>query len=109
MEKYLSDRHREEIRRRGFYQDSEHRYTTVCVDEGACVFVTYKDGIAYCAFEKAYFPLRKRGGVVSALRFEWIPECKPALARGIARGTSLVEFLRDALVRYFRTANQVSD
>jgi len=115
VEKYLPARHREEVRRRGFAQGPEHHQTTVCVDNGACVFVSFDNGIARCAFETAYiageidwrkplschlFPLREQPGAVPGLRFEWIPECQPAIVRGEERGTALIEFLRDALVRH---------
>ncbi len=115
VEKYLPERHREEIHRRGFRQGSEDHYTTVCVESRACVFVTYENDIALCAFEKAYaagelswrkplschlFPLREKTGTPGDLRFERIPECQPALDLGEERGTPLIDFLRSALIRF---------
>jgi len=114
VEKYLPPRHREEIRRRGFYQESGNHSSTICVNDRACVFVSYEDEIAFCAFEKAYadrqlswrkplschlFPLRVNGRGDPSLRFERIPECEPALTLGEQGGMSLIAFLEDALIR----------
>ncbi len=87
---------------------------TPCVDDRACVFVSYDAGVARCSIEQAFhrgeiswrkplschlFPIRADGKPVSRMRFESIPECEPALVKGERDGVPLVEFLDEALER----------
>jgi len=116
VRKYLSERHLKAIERQGLFEGRSGSYVTPCVGDHACVFVTYENDIAKCAFEKAFlngettwrkpischlFPIRMDGDNIERLRFEFIPECKPALARGVSEKIYLSDFLKDALIRVY--------
>lgn len=112
----LSDEKRERIAHVGFYEGVKGDYATTCVNDEDCIFVYREKGIAKCAIERAFnegktnfqkpischlYPIRvnKFGG--DALRYHQIPECKPAVARGEAENTSVVDFLKEPLVRRY--------
>lgn len=116
IKKYLSYRHKDTIDERGLVQGRKGDYTTQVVQNQACVFVCFEDGIAKCAFEKAYqnneitwrkpischlFPIRVEPGEPERLRFASIAECQPALQRGKAEQIWLSEFLGGSLTRAF--------
>ena len=111
----LPAEHRAAIEREGLYSGGPGCYTTTVVNDRACVFVWYEEGIARCAFERAFhdgripwqkpischlFPIRVRHQTPPFLEFEFIQECAPALERGVRDWTFLDEFLRDALTRH---------
>ena len=93
------------------------KYATTCVNDRECVFVTYDGPIAKCAIEKAYFagettfrkpischlfPLRAETfGHVEALNYEQIPLCDPAIKSGRQKNITLLNFLREPLVRKY--------
>jgi hypothetical protein len=112
----LSSRHQEVLAARGPIEGPPGDLHTTCVDDAACVFVTYEDSVAKCAIEKAYFrgettwrkpischlfPIRIDTEPVARMRFEYIPECSPALQKGAAEGTTLLSFLSEPLQRVF--------
>jgi hypothetical protein len=116
IRKYLSFRHKDAIEERGLVQGRKGDYTTQVVQNQACVFAYFDNGIAKCAFEKAFlnneiawrkpischlFPIRVTPGVPERLRFESIAECQPASERGSSERIWLSEFLRDSLTRVF--------
>jgi len=116
VRKYLSFRHKDAIEERGLVQGRKGDYTTQVVQNQACVFALFEDGIAKCAFEKAYlnneigwrkpischlFPIRVTPGVPELLRFESIAECQPAIERGSKENLWLSEFLRDSITRAY--------
>ena len=116
VRKYLSFRHKDMIDERGFSQGRRGEYTTQVVDGKACVFATFENEIAQCAFEKAYidhgiswrkplschlFPIRVAAGVLEHLRFEYMAECRPAVERGKRENILLWQFLRTSLVRAY--------
>jgi len=116
VRKYLSFRHKDTIEERGLVQGRKGDYTTQVVQNQACVFAFFENGIAKCAFEKAYqnneigwrkpischlFPIRVSQGEPDRLRFEGIAECQPAIDRGTKEQTWLSEFLRDPLSRAY--------
>jgi len=116
VRRYLSYRHRDTIEERTMFQGRPGDYTTQVVDRQACVFVIFEEGIAKCAFEKAYlnneigwrkpischlFPIRVDRGLPMRLRYEQIQVCQPAMELGQQQGISLSEFLRTALLRAF--------
>jgi hypothetical protein len=116
---YLSPRHLEEIERRGFHEVARGEYYTTCVDDKACVFVFYEEGIAKCSLEKAFnagattwrkpischlFPIRVSRFNGEHLRYEVIRECAPAVERGEEEHIPLHEFLREPLVRKYGQA-----
>ncbi len=94
-------------------------YTTTCVEDRQCVFVTYDGPVAKCAFEKAYlngeiewrkpischlFPIRVKKSGNDVLWYELNNECSPAVERGNREQIPLTEFLRDALTRKYGEA-----
>jgi len=116
VRKYLSFRHKDTIEERGLVQGRKGDYTTQVVQNQACVFAFFENGIAKCAFEKGYqnneigwrkpischlFPIRVGPGMPERLRFESIAECQPAIERGTKERIWLSEFLRDSLTRTF--------
>lgn len=117
--KYLSAEHLQAIAAQGLFEGRPGDYTTTCVNDRACVFVTYEDGIAKCSFEKAYFkneirwrkpvschlfPIRVDKGLRERLRFEFLAECAPALEKGERENVELSDFLREALTRVYGVA-----
>ena len=115
VQRYLDQKHLEAIKIQGMWESRPGEYTTSCYRHGACVFVTYEDGIAKCSFEKAFFrgeiswrkplschlfPLRVRGEHRDRLQFEFLPECRPALENGTRQEIRLIDFLKEALVRF---------
>ena len=115
--KYLSERNIAILEEQGAIEGAEEDRATVCIDNEECVFVFYENEIAKCAIERAYFnqeitfrkplschlfPIRVSealGG--DHLRYERIPECKPAVARGERENITLLEFLRDPIILAF--------
>jgi hypothetical protein len=115
----LSKEHLETIAHFGLYEGKSGSYTTMCYNNHACVFVLYEDGIARCAFEKAFgegtlrwqkpvschlFPIRISHGVSEFLRYERISECENAVVRGENENIFLSNFLKEPLIRAFGLA-----
>jgi len=116
IQKYLSQNQLEEIKLNYGIEGSTGNFATTCIDNKDCVFVVYDDGIAKCAFEKAYFngeikwrkpischlfPIRISDFGGDVLRYEKIPECKPAIVKGKTDAMPLHEFLSEALIRKY--------
>ncbi len=114
VRKYLSPVHVAAIERQGPVDGFPGAFATTCVDDRACVFVTYDGDVARCSFEVAFrkgeigwrkpvschlFPLRYSGGGAGVLRYEEIPECSAGRDRGRREDTRLHDFLGDAIVR----------
>jgi hypothetical protein len=112
----LPQEHLETIAQYGLYEGEPSSYTTMCCNNRACVFVTYEDGIANCAIEKAFtegklkwrkplscqlFPIRVDRGITERLRYERIPECDSALCCGERENIYLSSFLKEPLIRAF--------
>ena len=119
----LSDEHRAAIGDHGPTEGSEGDHHTTCVNNSACVFVTYDGPIALCSIEQAYhrgeiawrkplschlFPIRVDTRPSLYARFEFIPQCLPAIHKGRAEKIPLVTFLSDALERAFGTSWSLS-
>ncbi len=113
---YLDSRSLDVIDREGLVEAWEGSFATPCIDHRECVFVYFDGGIARCAFERAYaegktnwrkplschlFPIRVRRAGQLVLRYEQMPECLPARTDGAAAGITLVDFLKDPLIRAF--------
>lgn len=113
---YLPKEHIEVIEKSGFFINRFDQLMTRSLNNKACVFVTYENGIAKCGIEKAYrdgkigfvkpischlFPIRisKFGGDV--VRFEKYEECSSAITKGINTGIRVIDFCRDALERNY--------
>lgn len=114
--KYIPDSHLKVIERDGFFEGVPGSFATTCVENRACVFVYYEDGIARCAIERAYlngesawrkpischlFPIRVTTQIGTHVKYEQIAECAAGRARGSETGVPLADFLRDALIRKF--------
>ena len=112
----LPNEHLESITQFGLYEGKPGSYTTMCFNNYACVFVLYEDGIARCAFEKAFgegkikwkkpischlFPIRVSRSMPERLRYERIAECNFALDRGEKEKIYLINFLKEPLIRAF--------
>jgi len=104
------------IEKFGFFEGEPGDYATTCIGDEDCVFVYRENGIAKCAIERAFFdgkinfrkpischlfPIRvsKFGGDV--LRYHEIPECKPAVKKGVSENVNVVEFVKAALMRLY--------
>jgi hypothetical protein len=113
---YLSARNLDVIAREGLVEGWDGSYATPCVEHKECVYVYFADGIALCAFERAYnegktpwrkpischlFPIRVGRAGRTYLRYEQMAECLPARQSGETRNISLVDFLKDPLIRAF--------
>lgn len=116
VKEYLSERHLEVIREQGMFEGEAGSLFTTCVDNAACVFVTYDHGVARCSLEKAFhagktswkkplschlFPLRIDRGLQERVRYEILEHCRPALDEGKRAGVSLAEFSEEALTRAY--------
>lgn len=117
--KYLSEKHLEAIKRVGLYEGTPGEYTTTCVEDRECVFVTYDGPVAKCTFEKAFlkgeidwrkpischlFPIRMKKSADDILWYDMTRDCVPAIERGIRERVPLTDFLRDALIRRYGDA-----
>lgn len=116
IEKYIAETNLQVIREKDFYfKDGEKIYLNNVNDED-CVFSYIAEGIAKCAFEKAYkqgeidfkkpiscelFPIRVYGDESNVLRYEKMSECEDAVAKGIEENTSVFEFVKEALERAY--------
>lgn len=115
----LPKEHLEFIKQFGLYEGESGFYTTMCFNNRACVFVFYEEGIARCAFEKAFkagklkwrkpischlFPIRVRSGVQDLLHYVQIAECNPVKDCGQNENIFLSNFLREPLIRAYGLA-----
>lgn len=97
IKKYLSPKSIEYINEFGLYEGNPFSRTTVCINHRDCVFVYYENGIALCAYEKAYlsgeipfrkpischlFPVRVKLWGRPLLHYCEIDECKCAVKCG---------------------------
>jgi hypothetical protein len=116
IKSYLPQAHLDSIVQFGLFEGGPKSYTTMCFNNRACVFVLYEEGIALCAFEKAFlegrlkwrkplschlFPIRIDRGMIHRLRYERISECDSALDCGEQKNIYLSDFLKEPLVRAF--------
>jgi hypothetical protein len=116
---YLPARSIAAIEERGLVEGRAGDYATRCVDDSECVFVYFENGVAKCAFERAYregkttwpkpischlFPIRVRSFGDEFLRYEEFPECAGGRKRGTTEGTKLYDFLKDSLIRKYGDA-----
>jgi hypothetical protein len=114
--KYLSERNKEEIQLRGFYEKRDGELLTRSINRKECVFVYYDDSIAKCAIEKAYyidktnykkpvschlFPIRVNGFGGDIVRYEKFQNCSPAIENGAKQNIKIVNFCKEALERKY--------
>jgi hypothetical protein len=113
---YLSFEHVNEIERNGFYDLKHDELMIRSLNNKACVFVFYENGIAKCGIEKAFldgktefkkpischlFPIRVSNFNGDILRFENFEECSPALEEGKLKNVTVAEFCEEPLKRLY--------
>ncbi len=104
------------IEARGLVEGHPGDYATNCVDDRECVFAIFEQGIARCAFEKAFtdgtiawrkpischlFPIRVRRFGREFMRYEEIDECRGGRERGARENVHLFDFLKTPLARRY--------
>jgi hypothetical protein len=115
----ISDKAKEVIEKQGVaYPDIEGEMVTSIVNGKDCVFTCYgKDGICYCAVEKAWregkisfmkpischlYPIRtKKYPEYTAVNYQQWSICSGARALGQITGTPLYKYLKEPLIRKF--------
>lgn len=114
---YLSERSINYIKKKGFLQGEEGKYTTRTIDDKDCVFVYFdKKGVALCALQAAYmdgktdfikplschlFPIRIGNFAGSYLYYEKFDVCRPAIPHGKKTGTKVYQEAKEGLIRAF--------
>lgn len=114
----LSPQAQSVIAERGFAEkDPQGQWVTATVDYRECVFAVMTDGIAYCAFHRAWsmgmipfpkpischlFPIRRTPS--GTLYYERFPECRIATAHGRLVGSNVYRAVRTALERVYGPA-----
>jgi len=113
---YLGSQSLEVIAREGLVEGWAGSYATPCIDRRECVFVYFEDGVAKCAFERAFnegktnwqkplschlFPIRVGLHGQKYIRYEQMPECQPGRDQGKAANVALMDFLKIPLIRAF--------
>ncbi len=116
VEKYLSNEHRDEINKNGFYEEKSGELMIRSVNNKACVFVYFENSIAKCGIEKAYltgkssfkkpischlFPIRISDFGGDVLRYEKFLECSYAEEKGKEENTTVFEFCKEPLKRKY--------
>jgi hypothetical protein len=116
IKEYLPGKHKQIIDREGFYEKKDNKLMTTSVENRACVFVNFENGIAKCGIEKAFldgktdfrkpischlFPIRIEDFGGDVLRYEKFEECSPALTKGEKENINLIDFLEESLIRKF--------
>lgn len=101
-----------------FYLDKEDgTMKTSLINGGACVFINYKNGIAYCGIEKAWldkkvsfrkpvschlYPIRiEKLHDYEALNYEEWDICKPACSNGKELKIPIYKFAKNAIIRKY--------
>ncbi len=117
---YMSERGTRAVEDKGLYvKDFENENTTPLVAERECAFVFYENGVAGCAFEKAYlegktdfikplschlYPVRiTKYKHYDAVNYHRWDICGAACELGKQRGIPVYRFAKDALIRKYGT------
>lgn len=116
---YLGERSRMWLQENDPVEGTAGDHSVACLDDADCVFVYYDADVAKCALEKAWFngestfrkplschlfPIRIANFGGPYLHYEKIDECEPGRALGERLGVTLVESLKDALIRAYGEA-----
>lgn len=116
---YMTPKGIEAIERQGFFVvDMDGDLTTPLVDDAECAFVCEKDGVTFCAIEKAYregkttfhkpischlYPIRLanfKNGTIGINYHRW-SICESALQLGEKVGKPLYQILKEPIIRRF--------
>jgi hypothetical protein len=117
---YMSEEGKKVVEKSGVFDyDMDAEYVTPLVNDAECAFVYVKDGISFCAIEKAYlegkikfqkplschlYPIRiKKVGDTEAVNYDIWSVCAPALIKGKTVGIPLYKYLKDPLIRKYGT------
>jgi len=116
---FMTERGRNVITHLGVFDyDSAGKFVTPLVQDAECAYCNFtRDGVAFCAIEKAYdearidvqkpvschlYPVRiSRYDSYEAVNYHKWYICKPALKHGRKEGLMLYTFLKPALVRKY--------
>lgn len=116
---FLKPGGRKAIEKEGFFVvDQEGDLTTPLIDQAECAYACEKDGITFCAIEKAYrqgkisfqkpischlYPIRisRFGNGTTGMMFHRWSVCGAALELGEKFGTPVYRMLKDPIVRRF--------
>ena len=116
VKKYLCEEKNRIIDQDGFTNGTGDELELKSMDDEDCVFVFREEGIAKCAFERAYFndeikfrkpiscqlfPIRISGKKRNTLRYEEIYECRDALDEGKEKNIKMIDFLKESLTREY--------
>lgn len=113
---YLPIEHKNEIKQNGFFDKKDGELLTKSINNKACVFVYFENGIAKCGIEKAYFdnnssfrkpischlfPIRISNFGGEIMRYEKISECNSAIVKGKELGQTVFSFTSEAIIRKY--------
>lgn len=113
---YLAEKSVRAIENEGFITGTPGDYTTNCIEKKDCVFVYYKNDIAFCSLESAWrdgktkfrkplschlFPIRVGSFGGDYLYYEKISECGPAIPNGEKQGVRIYESVKEAIIRKY--------
>jgi hypothetical protein len=115
---YLAEKNIKAVEDQGFgVIDDDGDLVTPLVDNAECAFVTYKDGIAMCSYERAFldgktawrkpsscylYPIRiVQSGPFRCIKFHRWYICHAAFKNGNALGIPCYKFLKDPISQVF--------
>lgn len=112
----LPERSLQVIEKNGYFLKQNGAYYTNVVDGKECVFAYFKNDVARCSFETVYnnglsdfrkpischlFPLREYKFFRTELVYFKLKECIDAIENGKQKNISLIESVKEALIRRF--------
>ena len=115
---YLEEKNIQAVEKQGFgVIDSDGDLGTPLVEGAECAYVTHQDGIAMCAYEKAFlegktswrkpiscylYPIRiDKVGPFKAIKFHRWHICKSAMRNGTQIGIPCYKFLQEPITQAF--------
>ena len=118
IKKYLTEKGKEVIKNMGVSMiDSDGDLVTPLIDNAACAYVYFDNGIAKCAIEKAFlekkidfrkpvschlYPIRiKKYSTFDAVNYDQWDICKSARKLGAEKQVNVFRFLKEPLIRKY--------
>jgi len=114
---FLTDDGRTAISRQGKFVLEKNTFKTPLIDDKACAYVRYENGVARCGIEKAFesgatkfrkpvschlYPLRvSKNEGFEAVNYERWDICDPACSLGRSLGMPVYRFVREGLIRKY--------